>query len=408
MVLIVAKFGGTSVGNGERIKKAARSVVKEYEKGNKIVVVVSAINKTTDDLLKIISDSVSTQVTPEQKANIVSMGERTSVRVFSAMLESLGVKSEYIEPDQDIWPIITDSNVESAEIDKEASQSKIQYIKDLLEQGIIPVVCGFLGKDQEGNLTTLGRGGSDITGFFLGEMLDADDVVIVTDVDGVMTTDPNKLEGAEKLNSIAVEALTDLAMHGSQILHPHALRYKNPDINARIIWFEKEDLTDPGTSILGPFHDQIENIATLNPEPIAVLAVVGDTMLHKPGIIAELTAKLAEENINVYGISAGQNSVTLFINKKDALKAHELLHEIVIADDNLSSLSLGSDIAMISVSDPDFIETPGVISEITKPLRRNNINIVEISSSQTAIVLFVDWNDGQKAFDLVEETIKLE
>lgn len=406
MELIVAKFGGTSIGNGRRIKKAARSVVKEYMKGKKVVVVVSAINKTTDELLQIVDEAMEDAVTEKQLAEIVSMGEMTSVRIFSSAIEALGVKSEYIDPFMNEWPIITDSNLLNAKVDFKATEEKSKELLKLLDQGIIPVVCGFLGRDPNGYITTLGRGGSDITAFLLGHCLKADEVIIVSDVGGVMSTDPNKLQGAKKLDKISVEEMRDLATHGAQVLHPHALKYKDPDINAKIIGFEHGDFSAPGTEIIGPSKNKMLRTTTLNPDPISVVAVVGEKILNKPGILAKFTSKLAENDINIIGISTGQNSVTIFVDKKDADEAHRLLHDVVIADDNLSSLSLGRDIAMITISSPDFIDTPGIISDITEPLRDNDLNIVEISSSQTSVVIFVDWNDGKKAYELVRGVLE--
>ncbi|MDL2246496.1 aspartate kinase [Methanobrevibacter sp. OttesenSCG-928-K11] len=406
MELVVAKFGGTSIGNGSKIKKAAQSVVNEYMDGNKVVVVVSAINKTTDDLEKLIKESVGPSVSDKQKAEILAMGEFTSIRVFSAAIEALGVKSEFIDPYNENWPIHTDSNSLNAEIDFDLSEEKSNGIKDLLNQGIIPVVCGFLGKGKDGEITTLGRGGSDISAFLLGHCLEANEVIIVTDVDGVMSTDPNKIESALKLDKISVEEMRDLATHGAQVLHPHALKYKDPLIKAKIISFEKGNLSDKGTEIVGPFGADMMDSSSLYPDTIKILAIVGENMLEKPGLLSLLTSTLAKNEINIFGISAGQNSVTMFLNKKDANDAYHLLHNLVLNSDNLSSLSLGKDIAMVTIVSPDFINTPGIISSITEPLRKNNINIVEISSSQTAIVLFVEWEDGEKAFKLIKEVLK--
>jgi aspartate kinase len=402
MELIVAKFGGTSIGNGQRIRKAAQSIVNAYMEGKKVVVVVSAINKTTDDLVAIADESIGKEVTEKQLAEILSMGERTSIRVFSSVLESLGVKSEYIDPSHDLWPVITDDNYGKAQIDFERTEEQSQGLLGLLEQGIIPVVCGFLGRTENGEVTTLGRGGSDVTAFLLGHCLNADDVIIVTDVDGVMSTDPRKINEAEKLDYISVEEMRDLATHGAQVLHPHALRFKDPEIKAKIISFEKGDLSDPGTEIVGPFEDSMSKSVCLHPEPISVVALVGEDLLNQIGLLAKMTTLVAEANINIYGISAGQNSITLFLDKCDADEAYHLLHKLVIAEDSLSSISLGRDIAMLTMINPDFIETPGVITEITNPLKEAHINIVEISSSQTAIVLFINWEDGKVAYDLIK------
>lgn len=259
MAIVVAKFGGTSIGNGDRIKKAAQSVVKEYMKGRKMVVVVSAINKTTDDILQVVEGAIGESITEKQMADVVSMGEITSVRVFASTIESLGVKSEYLDPHMDNWPIITDSNYLNASIDFKETEKMSQGLQELLDQGIIPVVCGFLGKDKERNVTTLGRGGSDITAFLLGHCLKAEEVIIVTDVGGVMSTDPNKLTSAKKLDKISVEEMRDLATHGAQVLHPHALRYKDPKINAKIIGFELGDLSAPGTHLWYLHRTELHN-----------------------------------------------------------------------------------------------------------------------------------------------------
>ncbi len=406
MDLIVAKFGGTSVGNGSRIKKAAQSVVNEYMKGNQVVVVVSAVNKTTDELLGLSDEAIGASLTDRQKAEIMAMGELTSVRLFAATVESLGVKSEYIDPYSELWPIVTDSNSLEASIDFNTTTKKMDGIKNLVNQGIIPVVCGFLGQGPSGEVTTLGRGGSDITAFLLGHCLDANEVVIVTDVEGVMSTDPNKIEEAQLLDEISVEEMRDLATHGAQVLHPHALKYKDPSISAKIINFAHGDLSSKGTRIVGPFEGDMMKCVTKYKNPISLIAIVGEAMLKKSGLIANLSGRLADSDINIFGISAGQNSITTFVEKSDSNKAYHLLHQVVVETDVLSSLSLGRDTAMITFVSPDIIDTPGIISDITEPLRKNDINIVEIISSQTAVVLFVNWEDGENARELINEVLE--
>ena len=406
MDLVVVKFGGTSVGNGSRIKKAAQSVVNEYMKGSRVIVVVSAVNKTTDELLGLSNEAIGAGLTDKQKAEIMAMGELTSSRLFSATIESLGVKSMFIDPYNDLWPIITDSNSLEAKIDFKTTEKKMEGILALVNQGIIPVICGFLGKGPSGEITTLGRGGSDITAFLIGRCLEANEVIIVTDVDGVMSTDPNKIEEAELLDEISVEEMRDLATHGAQVLHPHALKYKDPLISAKIINFEHGDLASRGTRIVGPFEGEMLTSVSIYKNPISLIAIVGEAMLNKVGLLASLTTGLAEEDINVFGISAGQNSITIFVDKKDSEKAYRLLHSLVVDIDVLSSLSLGRDTAMITYVSPDIIDTPGIISQITEPLRKTNINIVEIISSQTAVVLFVEWEDGDKTYRLINEVLQ--
>ena len=292
-----------------------------------------------------------------------------------------------------------------ANIDFNNTKKNAESILRLVNQGIIPVICGFLGKSSNNNVTTLGRGGSDITAFLLGHCLDANEVIIVTDVDGVMSTDPNKIKSAELLDEISVEEMRDLATHGAQVLHPHALKYKDPLITAKIINFNHGDLSAKGTRIVGPYEGEMLKCVTLYKNPISLIAVVGEAMVKKSGLIASLTGSLADSNINIFGISAGQNSITTFVDKSDSNKAYHLLHQVVVESDILSSLSLGRDTAMITFASPDIIDKPGIISDVTQPLTDNGINIVEIISSQTAIVLFVDWEDGEKARELINEVL---
>ena len=406
MDLIVVKFGGTSVGDGSRIKKAAQSVVNEYMKGSQVVVVVSAVNKTTDELIGLSDEAIGESLTDKQKAGIMAMGELTSARLFSATIESLGVKSEFIDPYNDLWPIKTDSNYLEAKIDFNTTKQKAEGLMQLVNQGIIPVVCGFLGQGSNGEITTLGRGGSDVTAFLIGHCLNANEVVIVTDVDGVMSTDPNKIESAELLDEISVEEMRDLATHGAQVLHPHALRYKDPLISAKIINFAHGDISSKGTRIVGPYEGDMMKCVTKYKNPISLIAIVGDAMVKTSGLMASITGKLAEDDINIFGISAGLNSITVFVEKADSNNAYHALHKVVVETDALSSLSLGRDTAMITFVSPDIIDTPGIISDITEPLRKNDINIVEIISSQTAVVLFVNWDDGDKARELINEVLE--
>lgn len=408
MGIVVAKFGGTSVGTGERIHKAASSIVNEYMNGNKVVVVVSAINKTTDESIKLVKESIGETVTSKQLANILSMGEMQSVRIMAATIESLGVKSEFIDPFSEKWPVITDSDYLNAKIDKDETKKRVQeHISKLLDQGIIPVICGFLGKDREGSITTLGRGGSDVSAFLIGHCIGAEEVVIVTDVKGVMSTDPRKIDTAQKLDNITVEEMIDLASYGAQVLHPNALRYKDPDIKAKIISFEYGDLRVNGTDIIGPAHpeEEVISIMKLN-HPLSVVAVVGEDLMNKKGIIADISTKVSDNGLGIYGISTGESSITLFFKEEEAPDAHKILHELVIGGDKLSSISLGQKIAMISVVSHDFIDTPGIIANITNPLHENGINIVELSSSQTSVIVFVDWEDGDRAYELITETLQ--
>jgi len=182
---IIVKFGGTSVQDPERIKKAAQSIIQQAKKRHEIIAVVSAMGNTTDNLTSLLKDSVIDRVEDRDYADFVSIGERISARVLAAAIKSMGFSAKYFDPADKGFPIITDANFNQSKILSQESQEKCRkIIKPLFKNKVIPIVCGFLGRScEDGSITTLGWGGSDITAFALGNFLEADEVIIVTDVE---------------------------------------------------------------------------------------------------------------------------------------------------------------------------------------------------------------------------------
>ena len=406
MDLIVAKFDGNALNDGKKIKDAAQSVVDEYLKGTQIVVIASAPSRTTDDLIKLSSDAAGHFLTDSQKAEIMAMGERTIARLLKSTIEDLGVRAEVIDPYSDLWPIVTDSNFLEAKIDFESSQHKINTLKILLNQGIIPVICGFLGKGISDEVTTLGRGGSDITAFLIANCMDANEIIIISDVDGIMSSDPTQIEKAKLLREISLEELRNLSTKGVRLIHPHALKYKTSEIKAKVINCKYKDLTASGTEIIGPFEEDFQKTASLYPDPLSIIAIVGDSLLSKTGLLSELTEYLTENDLNIYKLTVGNNSITIFVDKSESDKAYHVLHDFVVKSNTYHSLSLGKNTALITIVNLDVVEKPGIIAAITEQLRKNNIKIIEINSSLTAIVLIVDWADGERACELINDILE--
>lgn len=406
MDLMVAKFDGNALKDGLKIRDAAQSVVDEYMKGSQIVVIASATSNTTDELIKLSNEAVGNFLTASQEAEIMAMGERTSARLLKSAIEALGVKAEVIDPYSDLWPIITDSNFLEAKIDFESSEHKINTLKILLNQGIVPVICGFLGKGKNDEVTTLGRGGSDITAFLIANCLNANEIIIVSDVDGVMSSDPTQIEKAKLLREISVEELRNLSTKGVRLIHPHALKYKTPELKAKVINCSHKDLAASGTEIIGPFEEDLQKKASLYKDPLSIIAIVGDTLLSKSGLLSELTNYMAENDLNIFKLTVGDNSITVFVDKSESDKAYHVLHDFVLKSNSFNSLSLGKDTALITIVNLDIVEKPGIIATITEQLRKNNIKIIEINSSLTAIVLIVDWADGEKACELINEILE--
>jgi aspartate kinase len=316
------------------------------------------------------------------------------------------VKAKFIDPQQEDWPVITDSNFGMANIDFAETKRRTQkYILPLLEGGVIPVICGFLGRDRDGNITTIGRGGSDITGFLMGKCLDADEVIIVTDVEGVMTADPNKVSEARILRTITVEEMRDLARFGAQVMHPRAMSYKDPDIRARVIHFRHGNLSVGGTTIVGPEESEFVGVR-LYGKPLAMLTVVGEKMQTTPGILAKASAPLSRAGINIFGVSIGPRSFSLYVAEEDTRKALRILHRIVVRNRSMKSVTSEGGLAMIIAESERFIYTPGVIARLTEPLAKEKINIIEILSSRTSISFFVNWDEREQALRLFRQAMK--
>ena len=205
-----------------------------------------------------------------------------SARLIASALKAKGIKTFVFDPIKEDFPLITDTgNLVAANIIIEKSKEQCQkYIEPLLREGVVPVVCGFLGRSvSDGGITSLGRGGSDITAFALGSFVDADEVIIVTDTPGVASADPRLAKNVKTLPKISVEEMGIMADGGAKVLHPRALHFKEGKMRAKIINFENGDLDSKGTEIEGNFTSKIE----IFPEKLCLLTVVGNQILETPG-----------------------------------------------------------------------------------------------------------------------------
>ncbi len=404
MSRIIVKFGGTSVQDPERIKKAAQSVIQQAKKGNEVVVVVSAMGETTDILINLLKDSAKDHVEDKDYADFVSLGERLSSRLLSTTIKSMGFASRYFDPSDIDFPIITDENFSEAKILPAESKEKCQKIIDpLLKEGIIPVVCGFLGRSyKEGSITTLGRGGSDITAFALGNFLEADEVIIVTDAVGVLSADPRLIKEPVILKTISVEEMGVLAESGAKVLHPRALKYKTDKMKAKIIHFQKGDLSAEGTEIIGAFTSKL----ILFKEELTMLTILGTEIFDTPGLLKKVITPLADKQISLYGVSIGTKHIGIYVRENCAQQSYDLIHPLVIEDERLKSITLKKDIALIIARSRDFIDTPGIIEKISRPLAQNNINITEMITIKTDILIFLEWKDRELAYQIIKKSLE--
>ena len=388
---VVAKFGGTSLGSGERIDRAADSIANAVREGHQIAVVASAMGSTTDDLL----DDITFDAEEGDRAEIVSMGERTSVRMLKAALAARDIDAVFLEPGHPDWPVITN---ERGEVDVEETRERARKLAERMD-GVVPVITGFLAQDHDGNVTPLGRGGSDTSAVMLGRYMDADEVVIVTDVEGIMTGDPHVVEGARNVGEITVDELRNLSFRGAEVVAPSALTYKDADLDVRVIHYQHSDLLTGGTSIEGEF----ENIIDMRDEPLACITVAGRAIRNSPGILARLSNALADAGINVDGVASGMDSISFYVDADVDERAETILHREVVAEDTLSSVTVTDDVAGIRILGGDLPSRPGVIRDIVNPIADAGISLHDVITSATSVAVFIGWDQRERALEVVQE-----
>ncbi len=389
---VVAKFGGTSLGSGDRINRAADSIAGAVEDGHEIAVVASAMGSTTDDLL----EDITFKTDEADRAEIVSMGERTSVRMLKAALASRGVEAIFVEPGREEWPIVTD---EHGEVDVEETRRRTKELAADLDD-VVPVITGFLAETHGGSVTTLGRGGSDTTAVMLGKYMNADEVVIVTDVEGVMTGDPSVVEGARNVGEISVDELRNLSFRGAEVVAPSALSYKDGRMGVRVVHYQHGDLLTGGTSIEGEF----ENLVDMREEPLACVTIAGRAIRNRPGILSDLSTPLAEQGINLDAVASGMDSVTFYVDSEAAEETEAILHEAVIDDESLSSVTLESDFAVIRVTGGELPNQSGIIQEVITPVAEQNIAVHDVITSATSVAVFVPWADRERTLETIQDS----
>ncbi len=403
---IIVKFGGSSLADHERLLKAVVAVVNEAKKGTRVAVVVSAMGKTTDVLMATAKNASNGKLEKKDLDDILSMGERTSIRIFATALKTNGAESCYFDPIDSNWPIITDSAFQNANpILKDCEKNIRECVLPIMEKGVIPVVAGFLGKTRDGKITTLGRGGSDTTAFVLAEALGADEIVLVTDADGIMSGDPKIVSNPERLKEIDVNTLVGLADSGAKFIHSKALKYKPKNINVRVINHAYGNLAEEGTVITGALVTELD-AEIAHPFPVAEITVIGNGISANPQIIQEMAEKTKQHSL-LLGMSMNTNSVILYVSQEKNLDAlFNNIHDITKSNKETIAMAVKKDLVFIKTSGVGLEETHGIIGKISEDLRLNGINISGILTITSSILLFVDWGEREKALKLIKNSLR--
>lgn len=397
MSLIVQKFGGSSVANAERVMNVARIVTDTYKQGNDVVVVVSAQGDTTDDLIAKAKE-INPSGSKREMDMLLSSGEQISIALLAMAIQSLGCPAVSLLGWQAGFR--TNSVYSSARI-KTIQKERLET--ELSERKIV-VVAGFQGINEKGNITTLGRGGSDTSAVAIAAALRANKCQIFTDVDGVYTADPRKIKNAKRLKEITYDEMLELATLGAQVLNNRSVEMaKKYNVELEVI------------SSLNPIPGTIvKEVAKM--EKMLVRGVTKDTNVARisltgladiPGIAFKIFNKLAQENINVDIIlqSVGRNNtkdIAFTVSKDNADSAIEALKSLSFVDDSIT-ITCDTSVAKVSVVGAGMETHPGTASTMFEALYNNDINIQMISTSEIKISVLIDLNDADKAVAAVHE-----
>ena len=400
-MLIVKKFGGTSVGNKERIFNVAGRCAEEYRKGNDVVVVLSAMGKYTDELIAM-AEAINEKPPKREMDMLFTIGEQMSVALMSMALDKMGIPAVSLNAFQvAMHTTSVHGNARLKRIDTER-------IKRELENRRIVVVTGFQGINKYDDYTTLGRGGSDTTAVALAAALHADACEIYTDVDGVYTADPRKVPGARKLKEITYDEMLDLATLGAGVLHNRSVelakKYGVPlvvrsSLNNNEGTVVKEEVTVERMLISG---------VALDTDAVRI-AVLG--LKDVPGMAFKLFDVLARKHINVDVIlqsigRAGTKDISFTVDKKDLDEA------VAVLEDNQARLGYKElhserNIAKLSIVGAGMMSNPGVAAQMFESLYNEGVNINMISTSEIRITVLIDEKDGIRAMNAVHDAFNL-
>lgn len=387
MALIVQKYGGTSVANPERIKNVARRVAKFQAEGHQVVVVLSAMSGETNKLIALAKE-IQANPDPRELDMVMATGEQVTIGLLSMALKEIGCKAKSYTGGQ--VKVLTDSTFTKARI---LSIDEANMRRDL-DAGNVVVVAGFQGVDAEGNITTLGRGGSDTSGVALAAALKADECQIYTDVDGVYTTDPRVVPEAKKLDTITFEEMLEMASLGSKVLQIRSVEFAGKyKVKLRVL----SSFEDEGEGTLITVEDDVDmekavisGIAFNRDE--AKITVVG--VPDKPGIAYSILGPVAEANIDVDMIvqnigEAGTTDFSFTVNRGELNKAVAVLKSVqshIEAKDVVGDASM----AKVSIVGVGMRSHAGVAATMFRTLAEEGINIQMISTSEIKISVVVD------------------
>ncbi|MEI8129442.1 MAG: aspartate kinase [bacterium] len=403
--IVVQKFGGTSLADTDKIKKVADAVIKEKELGNDVVVAVSAMGHTTDYLVKLAKE-INPNPSAREMDMLLSTGEGVSIALLTMAIQAKGYNAVSLNAMQ--IGIITEDVHQKARI----IDIKTDKLKKNIKAGNIIVVAGFQGITEDGEITTLGRGGSDTSAVALAAALKASRCDIYTDVEGVYTTDPRIVPNASKLENISYEEMLELARVGANVLHPRSVETAK-QFNVPLRVRSTFNLDNLGTLIIGAKNMEIYKPVTGVAADLSQVRIVICDVPDVPGNAARLFGALAKENISVDMIIqsyartvSNTNDIAFTIDKADVARARDVLDKIK-TDLNAKSIQVDENIAKISIVGAGMVDRPGIAATMFETIADLGVNIKMISTSEIKISCIVDKEDASRSLKILHEVFDL-
>lgn len=405
MAFLVQKYGGTSVGSVERIKQVARKIAQFQEQGHKLVIVVSAMKGETSRLVSL-AQEIQANPDPRELDVVLATGEQITIGLLAMALRELGIQAKsYTGPQVSITTDDAHTKARIIKIDKDRIHAD-------LATGNVIIVAGFQGRDEAGDITTLGRGGSDTTAVALAAVLEADECQIYTDVDGIYTTDPRLVPEARKLDTITFEEMLEMASLGSKVLQIRSVEFAGKyKVKLRVLSSFEES---KGTLITFEEDNKMEQpiisgIAFARDE--SKITVVG--VPDHPGIAYQILGPIAEANIDVDMIiqNIGHDGTTDFsftVNRNEYTRAVDILTSKVLPHIGARDVIGGENIAKISVIGVGMRSYAGIASKMFRVLAEEGINIRMISTSEIKISVIVDEKYMELAVRVLHKAFNLD
>ena len=403
MKRLALKFGGTSVGTIEKIKKVANIVKKRHSEGNEIIVIVSAMSGVTNELVKK-SNLISKNFDTKELDTLLSSGEQVSSSLLSGAIIDLGLKARS-------WlgwqiPIITNDNYASSQIIK----IKTDEISNFISSGGIAVIAGFQGISMDNRITTLGRGGSDLSAVAVAKFFKTDSCEIYTDVEGVFTTDPSINEKARKIDKISYEEMLEMASLGTKVMQPNAVQTAMIDdipINVRSTFLENS-----GTKIIPESEIDYKKVVTgiAYSKNSAKVSIVG--VVDKPGVAADIFEPIGKNNVNVDMVIQNTSfdgktaNITFTIKREDLPKTLDIIEKNK-QKINYKKIAHDDRLAKVSIIGAGMIANAGVTHKMFRSLADEKINILAISTSEIKISVLIREDLTQKAVKILHKTFEL-